>query len=167
MVYKCFNCGAKLEIDKTTEIIRCDYCGSVNKIEMNHTGTQFKILPSQKKNASVISIIIFIVVFFIGLFIYLSMRENIPSTEITIGGVSPFSFHQDGGYLIDQNNDNALDIVTMAMMDPDGTFEIQILDGKTGSILASAESDYAQKAKLITVCHDMIFATKEDLTLTI
>jgi DNA-directed RNA polymerase subunit RPC12/RpoP len=142
MVYKCYNCGAKLKIDQTSEIIVCEYCASVNKIELKRSETSVNVQVQTKKPASVIGIISVVAVLFIGLIAYYIMRQSPQNNEITIEGVSPYSYQQDGGYLIDQNNDGIMDIATMAMLTSDSQYEIQILDGKTGSILASAESDF-------------------------
>jgi hypothetical protein len=174
MVYKCKNCGAKLEIDKTTEFIKCAYCGSVNKIEVNPVKGYISDMKS-KSRIGCLAIISFVLILIgTGLTVYfLNRPKQTPDTSETETNISlkkdlPYTYYLDNGFLIDFNGDKYIDIATMAInTDEKGAHYLQILDGKTGRILKQTKTDKEKNPDLYVFDKKYIFVAKDDFTFTL
>lgn len=174
MVFKCKNCGAKLNVDKNDEMVTCEYCDSVNKVEFS----QFDFYRNMStKSKKYIKISIFITLGMIAFGIVSSLVFDIQSigpvgkTESSSDdyyyGTFKYTYHQNGGYLINNNNDDYLDIVSIALNVEDSENYLQILNGKTGEKIKSIKINKEKKPKLFVLDQNYICVSKEDFTVSI
>jgi len=170
MVYKCKNCGAKLNINKTDEIVTCEYCGSVNKIQfsMNDFYRNMSLKSKKYTKISIFFTIGMIAFGIISSLIFSNKSSNVfNSDENYYYGTFKYNYYQDSGYPIDNNNDEFLDIVTIGLNIENSKNYLQVLDGKTGERLKSVEIDREKDPKLFVINNKHIFVAKNDFTLTI
>ncbi len=171
MVFKCKNCGAKLKIDKSAETIKCEYCDSVNKIDFSANDFYRKMANNSKKYTK-FYLILFVIIFLFGFgysfFMNKQLINKIPFTDNeTYYGVPKYNYSNNGGYLIKNNNDEFLDIVTLAFNIEDSQNYLQIIDGKTGKRTSSIKIDKEIKSELVVINNEFIFLAKDDFTLTL
>ena len=170
MVFKCNNCGAKLNVKKTDEIVTCEYCGSVNKIEFSTNNYIRNITGKSKKYTKISVIITFTMIAFgiISSLIYSNKNSTVLNTDDDYYyGTFKYNYYQDGGYPIDNNNDAFLDIVTIGLNIENSQNFLQIIDGKTGERLQSIQINKEKKPKLFVVNKEYICIAKEDFTISI
>jgi len=169
MVYKCKNCGAKLNVDKNAENVKCEYCESVNKIEFSMNDF-YRNMSNRSKRYTKISSFFVIGMLIFGMSISLFMNKiatNNFSDEDKFYGIYKYNYYQDGGYLINNNDDGFLDIVTIALNIEDSENYLQIIDGKTGKRLKSIKLNKGKEPKLLVINKKYICISKEDFTITI
>jgi len=169
MVYKCKNCGAKLQIEKGTEIITCEYCDSVNKVEMSQFDFYRNMSDKTKKYTKWSVIITFgMIAFGIVLSIFMNRKAmgDFSSDEDSYYGTHKYNYHFDGGYLIDIDNDEYMDIISLASNIEDGENYLNILDGSSGERLHSIMISKEKGAKLFVLDQKYICLAKEDFTVS-
>lgn len=169
MVYKCKNCGAKLQVEKNAETVTCEYCGSVNKVEFSMTD-YFRNISVKSKKYTKISVFFTIGIIVFGI-VSSVIFKNKGVSSFTDGdsyyGVHKYNYYQDSGYLIDNNNDDYLDIVTIALNIENSQSYLQILDGRTGEKIKSIQIDKEKEPKLFVVNEKYICVPKGDFTISI
>ena len=170
MVYKCKNCGAKLNIKKTDEIITCEYCGSVNKINFSSNNGSYSFSVNTKKYLKFYIIFAAVMIIFGFLsFLFSGPKNNkiLKNDENYYFGTFKYNYYQDYGYLINNNNDEFLDIATVGLNIENSKNYLQILDGKTGKRIKSVEIDKEKEPKLFVIDNKYIFIARNDFTLSI
>ncbi len=154
MVFKCKNCGAKLNVLKTDEIITCEYCGSINKIQFS-ANDYFRNMTVKSKKYSKISVFIAIGMIAFGIMMSVIMNKKatggFSSDDDYYYNTFKYNYYQDGGYLINNNNDDFLDIVTIALNIEDSENYLHILNGETGERIQSLKLDKEKEPKLFVV----------------
>jgi FlaG/FlaF family flagellin (archaellin) len=184
MVYKCKNCGAKLNVDKDAEMVTCEYCDSVNKIEKSTFDFYNNWTQNWSQNTKKYTkLSIFITIGMVVLGIVMSVLMN-PNTGVLNNnenkdefssedrddyyyGTYRYNYYQDGGLLVNCNNDAFLDIVSIALDIETSTHYIHIIDGETGERIAEKQINYDNGPKLFVVNQNFVFTAKEDFTISI
>ncbi len=170
MVYKCKSCGAKLNVDKNDELVTCEYCDSVNKVEFSKFDFYRNMSAGSKKYTKIIVVaVIAMIIFGIGSLLIFNMKttDTVSSFENTDNKAEKFLYYHDGGYLIDNNEDDFLDIVTIGIKIGGNEEYLQILDGKTGEKIKSVLIDMEKEPKLFVVNQTFICVPKKDFTISI
>jgi outer membrane protein assembly factor BamB len=171
MVFKCKNCGAKLNVERGTEMITCEYCGSVNKVQTGFLQPDFyKNMSVKTKKYTKWSVFFTIGMVVFGIVMSLVANrggiENI-TDEDSYYGTHKYNYHLDGGYLIDNNGDAYMDIVSIASNIEDSQYYLNILNGETGEKLYSVKIVKEKSPKLFVIDQKYICVSKEDFTLSI
>ncbi len=174
MAYKCKSCGAKLKVKKNQTEVRCEYCGTTNKIEYSQSDF-YRDTSKRSKKIIMWSFIVFGVIM---LFSFIPMLLNTSNFVCKKNGGSDNNwdfkfnakeiyFNESGCFLTDFNNDDVLDIVGIASKYGDNeNYFLHSIDGENGKILKTTELKRNKNPELFPV-KKYFFISKDDFTLTV